>query len=177
MEKFYQLDQGDEKDNSWENTYEEHPHLRDLCRGQEGNTIARIAQQTLSQAGDEVEDIISHSSSEHEQRDNELHQHANKNGMPFNVRSVLTCRPKNTNKDKKPKQRHSTVIAGVVERLLGCECANENHSNNKSCCSRGTGFLGNDGNELASGELPEGLDGLEEQADRDPEEQDTKDDT
>lgn len=130
----------------------------------------RVAQQTPSQAGYEVEDVISHTGSQHEQRNDELHEHAHNDGMPLDVRTMLACHPQRTNKYQQSKERHCTVIAGVVQRFFGHKGTDEDNSDSKGACNCSSEFRRDQRDDAPGGDLPDRLHGLEEDADGDPQE-------
>lgn len=150
--------------------------MRDLCTRQEGHPILRKAQQALGQPRYEVEDVIAYTGAEDKQRNDELHQHAHEDGVPLDMRPVLARRPEHAHKHQHAKQRHGAVVARVVERLGGGEGADEVHADDEYRRQR-RAQLGRDKRDKAhGGVLPEGLYGLEEEADREVDGEDAQGD-
>lgn len=113
-----------------------------------------------------MEDIIPHTRPEHKQRNDELHQHAHKDGVPLDMRPVLARRPEYAYKHQHAKHRHGAVVARVVERLGGGKGADKVHGDDEYRRQRRTQLGRDERDEAHGGVLPEGLYGLEEEADR-----------
>lgn len=88
--------------------------------------------------------------------------------MPLDMRTMLACHPQHTNKYQQSKEGHCAVIAGVVQRFFRHKGTDEDNSDSEEGCDYGPEFLGDQQDYASGGGLPNRLQGLRENAYRDP---------
>jgi hypothetical protein len=164
-----ELNERDEEDDGWNDTSKEPAELGDGRIGQKGHTIVRESKEKTGELGDEVEDVVSSSGAQDEQRNDELKKHTNDDGVPVDLGSVARSGPETEDEDSKTKERDRTVGAGVVLALLTGKGTDDNHSNGQSSTCRHAHLLWDETCESNTSVVPYPVHGLGDDGDGDVE--------
>ncbi|KFZ20269.1 hypothetical protein V501_00235 [Pseudogymnoascus sp. VKM F-4519 (FW-2642)] len=120
-----QLDEGDEEDDGGDDVQDEPAQRQCVCVGEEFSSLACEAEQGLGEVGDEVEDVVSGLGAQDEDGEDELREHADDDGVPFDELAVLGGRPEEEDEDREAEAGDGAVGARVVLGLLAHHGADE----------------------------------------------------
>ena len=149
-----ELDERDEEDDGWDDTSEEPTLLGNSLVCQESYTIVRETEEQAGELGDEVEDVESNSSAQDEQRNDELEQHANNDGVPVDLGPVAGSGPETGNEETQTDEGDGTVGASIVLAFLTGKGADDNNSDCQCSTSWDAHLLWNKACQADSGVIP-----------------------
>lgn len=112
------LDERNEEDDGGDDAKEEPGELSDVWGSQESHTILGKAKQVTGTVSNELEDVISDTSSQDEEANDVLGEHATDDSPPVDVLAALAGDPEAKQNDEDAEQADGTVGARVVGALL-----------------------------------------------------------
>ncbi|CRK38233.1 hypothetical protein BN1708_007695, partial [Verticillium longisporum] len=122
------LDNGDEEDDGRQNVDDEVAELVHLV-------------EITGSISDELEDVVAGAGSQDEEGDDELRKHATDDGAPVDHLAVARGTPESEDGESQTKQRHGTVLAVVVGKLLRSH-RSDKHGGHGDGTSSGSTSLG-----------------------------------
>lgn len=152
VQKLYK---GHEEDDGRENAEEEEGLVGNLGGRQEFGTLPGEAQKLTCKLRDEGEDVVSSLGPQNKQGDDELDQHANNDGVPYDLLPVAGSSPEAEQEDDETEQTDSTVRTGVILGLFADERSDDDDSNGQQSASRNTNILRDVAYEANSSVVPD----------------------
>lgn len=116
------------------------------------------AEEAAREHGDEVEDVVAGLGAEHEERDDELHQHSDDDGVPDNEAVIARRQPEREEEDDEPKEADGPVGARVVGRFIGDERTDQDNTDGKEGGAGNAKTLGDEGHKPPGCLVPEPVD-------------------
>jgi hypothetical protein len=168
------LDERHEEDDRRHNTGKEPGKIGNRIISQENHTLVSETQKQTSELGNESEDIVSGLGPQDEEGNDELAQHADNDGVPYNLGPVAGGCPEEGEEDYQAKQTDSAVGAGVVQTLLAGKGSHDDDSDGQSSASRNSHLLRNEVADSNSSVVPNEMHWLRDNANGDPEEDQSK---
>lgn len=132
-----------EEDNGGKHREEEHADVGSVLASQECNTVLGEVQKGASKRRDELEDVVSHRCTKHEESHDVLNQHTRDDGVPVDGLSISGCGPESGEENDKAKQADCAVLPVVVCALLTHEGADEDDCDGDCGTGWQTPFLRN----------------------------------
>lgn len=129
-----ELDERNEEDDRWNDTDQEPRQLGNTGGGQESSTLLSKTEQLSGEVGDELEDVVAGTSTEHKQSNDELGQHATDDSVPLNLASIPGGSVQTCNHNNQTEERNGSVCTSVVLAFLGNE-GSKYHDDDSSCGS------------------------------------------
>lgn len=131
------LDERNEEDDGRNDAKEEPGELSDVFSGQESHTILGKAKQVTGTVSNELEDVVSDTSSQDEEANDVLAEHAADDSPPVDVLAAPAGDPETKQYDEHAEQADGTVGARVVGALLRDKGADQDGGDGHSSTGRG----------------------------------------
>jgi hypothetical protein len=164
------LDERHEEDDRRHNTGKEPRKIWDRVISQENHTLVSETQKQTGELGNESEDIVSGFGPQDEQGNDELAQHADNDGVPYNLGPVAGGGPEEGEENYQAEQTDGAVGAGVVQTLLASKRSHDDDSDGQSGASRDSHLLGHKVADSDTSVVPNEMHWLGNNANGDPEE-------
>jgi hypothetical protein len=152
-------------DDGGNNSKEEHSQVGSLFASDECNTVLGETQKVTGSSGNETENVVSDTGSEHKETDNVLGKHTDNNSSPVDVSAVSTGSPECKEDDGETKQADGSVGSGVVLGLFRRKGSDQDGGNGNEGTSDRSESLWHHVVHGDGSVLPNPLDGLRDVSD------------